>query len=277
MNPTSARDRNGEGRNGGPSTGGWHRSGDQIIIDLGKAVGLAPARPADPINREVQYEDLPRVTVELKWRPDRMTRADLAASKGLGGGVYIATDANDNPLKVGMSDDFARRAGQYNSKRTRTYYANLEKKKKMSVTIPDSAGWYFYIATITSAEGDLPRLVRGYGSHVENAIARALLRAKQPMPAHESPVKVANVLGRVEIKTLLPPTLVKHLTSAYQAKKDARGKNLTSYSAASAASNMLLLTPGKKALTWESEPALLEQEIADRLVTAAGWRVGARE
>ena len=31
MDPTSARDRR-ERRNGGPSTGGWYRSGDQIIV-----------------------------------------------------------------------------------------------------------------------------------------------------------------------------------------------------------------------------------------------------
>jgi len=227
------------------------------VIDLDTATVFAPARLAAGIDREVQLEDLPQVTVELHWisppSGTRHTCEGLANSSGLGGGVYIATDAAGMPLKVGMTEDFADRARRYKTSERGRYIKMLADKKGVE---SDSSKWEFHIAKITKGAGEVPRLIKGYGIHVENAIARAFLRAKYALPAHKSPVVVANVLGAVDIKNLLPPPpafplLLRH---AYEAKKDVRGRSVTHYGSGPALSNRLSLIPSKgKRLTWEAE------------------------
>ena len=96
-------------------------------------------------------------------------------------------------------------------------YADRAVAKQLSVT--SSAAWLFHIATIETATGDVARFVDGYAEHIENAIARTLYRAGYPLPAHERPFKVAQLLGPVLIENVLPKALRATLDVAFSAQE----------------------------------------------------------
>src|SRR5262245_50627650 len=86
-------------------------------------------------------------------------------------------------------------------------YVALEKERP---------GLCFYLANIMRG-GRSGCGIGGVDKAVENAIARTLYRAGEPLPKHGEPHAVARVRGNVTITNLLPAPLMGRLRKAYAA------------------------------------------------------------
>jgi hypothetical protein len=143
-------------------------------------------------------------------------------------GIYIPIKGR-TPRKVGQTPGFAGF-----SQRLKAYPSD----------------WNFYLAIIKTGNCGISGITH-VPSAVEYAIARLLYRVRKTLPEHDKPKRRAEVMGDVNIKNILPPSLERLLTSAYGATGLRTGGIVSPFPVSGSSRDLVLQPVSGRKLWWE--------------------------